>query len=111
VRLIRRSVARCVAVGALLLATLLAFGTPAFADSDSPRPPEIVAADHARTIESPREHTDGGRDTQERTDREGPKDKDRDKDGDRDRDRDREDPRDKPDHDRNSPDDGGVCPP
>ena len=96
-RVIRRSVARCVAVGALLLATLLAFGTPAFADSDSPRRPEIVAADHARTIESPREHTQARRDSEERGDREEHKDKDR--------------PKERPDNDRNSPDDGGVCPP
>ena len=98
-RLIRRSVARCVAVGALLLATMLAFGTPAFADSESLRSPAMADADHASTIESPRDHTDGRRDIQERTDREDPKDKDRDG------------PRDRPDHDRNSPDDGGVCPP
>ena len=96
-RLIRRSVARCVAVGALLLATLLAFGTPAFADSDSPRPPEIVAADHAKTIESPREQAALRRDSEKRGDREEDKDKER--------------PRDRPDNDRNSPDDGGVCPP
>jgi hypothetical protein len=97
VRLIHRSVARCVAGGAVLLATLLVFGTPAFADSDSPRPPEIVAADHARTIESPREQADLRGGSVERGDREEPKDKER--------------PRDRPDHDRDSPDDGGVCPP
>ena len=95
-RLIRRSVARCVAVGVLLLATLLGFGTPGFADSDSRRSPEIADADHTRTIESPRERTHGRKDNDERRDREERKDKEA---------------RDRPDGDRNSPDDGGVCPP
>jgi len=86
VRLVRRSVARGVAIVALLVATLLWLGTPVFADSDSTKAPEAADEAGAKSRDVARERKEW-----EHKDKEEPKEKAR--------------------PDQNSPDDGGVCPP
>jgi len=83
--LVRRSVARGVAIGALLLGTLLWLGTPVFADSDSTKAPDVADGAAARSDAS-REHKDREHKDKDESKEKGPPD-------------------------RNSPDDGGVCPP
>jgi len=84
--LVRRSVARGVAIGALLLGTLLWLGTPVFADSDSTKAPDVADGGAARSVDASREHKDREH-----------KDKDESKE--------------KGQPDRNWPADGGVRPP
>ncbi len=84
--LVRRSVARGVAIGALLLGTLLWLGTPVFADSDSTKAPDVADGGAARSVDASREHKDREHKDKDESKEKGPPD-------------------------RNSPDDGGVCPP